>query len=70
MPHFFLEKRKINTVPLNVDKDTFYLGQNDGRPLRGPGLSEDAAYAVFFFLSNLSRWITGSSLVVDGGGLA
>lgn len=28
------------------------------------------AKAVFFFLSDLSRWVTGPSLVVDGGGLA
>ena len=61
---------KIQSEQLGIDTDTFYRGQNDARPLKGPGTPEDVAYAVFFFLSDLSRWITGSSLVVDGGGLA
>jgi NAD(P)-dependent dehydrogenase (short-subunit alcohol dehydrogenase family) len=52
------------------DTKAFYDSQNDGRPLKGPGTPEDVARAVFFFLSGLSRWITGTSLVVDGGGLA
>jgi len=61
---------KIQGEQLGIDTDTFYRGQNDARPLKGPGTPEDVAHAVFFFLSDLSRWITGSSLVVDGGGLA
>ena len=61
---------EIQSRQLGLDKDVFYRDQNDGRPLKGPGMPEDVAHAVFFFLSDLSRWITGSSLVVDGGGLA
>jgi hypothetical protein len=30
-------------------------------------LPSDIAYASLFFLSNESRWITGSELVIDGG---
>jgi NAD(P)-dependent dehydrogenase (short-subunit alcohol dehydrogenase family) len=33
----------------------------------GLGLPSDIAYASLFFLSNESRWITGSELVIDGG---
>ena len=61
---------EIQSRQLGLDKEIFYREQNDGRPLKGPGMPEDVARAVFFFLSGLSRWITGSSLVVDGGGQA
>lgn len=40
------------------------------RPLARVGVPEDIANAVLFFASNLSRWVTGAHLVVDGGGLA
>lgn len=33
----------------------------------GPGYPEDVAAAALFLLSPASRWITGTSLVVDGG---
>lgn len=61
---------EIQSRQLGIEKESFYNNQNDARPLKGPGTPEDVASAVFFFLSDLSRWITGSSLVVDGGGLA
>ena len=61
---------EIQSRQLGIDTDEFYGSQNDVRPLKGPGRPEDVAHAVFFYLSDLSRWITGSSLVVDGGGLA
>ena len=34
------------------------------------GQPEDIANAVVFFASDLSSWVTGATLVVDGGGLA
>jgi NAD(P)-dependent dehydrogenase (short-subunit alcohol dehydrogenase family) len=41
-----------------------------GRPLERIGTVEDVANAVLFFASKLSSWVTGSHLVVDGGGIA
>ena len=38
----------------------------DRHPL-GFGQPEDVAYAVGFLLSDAARWITGTTLVVDGG---
>lgn len=54
------------------------LGENEAdfmrdaadRPLRRCGVPMDVADAVLFFASDMSRWITGAHLVVDGGGLA
>jgi NAD(P)-dependent dehydrogenase (short-subunit alcohol dehydrogenase family) len=54
------------------------LGQNEqafmreaaNRPLARVGTPEDVANAVLFLASPMSTWITGATLVVDGGGLA
>lgn len=40
------------------------------RPLPRIGSPDDVANAVLFFASEMSNWVTGSVLVVDGGGLA
>ncbi len=40
------------------------------RPLARVGMPEDVANAVLFLASPMSTWITGTALVVDGGGLA
>lgn len=40
------------------------------RPLARIGAPEDVANAVLFLASDMSKWITGAHLVVDGGGLA
>src|SRR5579883_12982 len=40
------------------------------RPLQRIGTVEDVANAVLFLASDMAQWITGSCLVVDGGGLA
>jgi len=40
------------------------------RPLQRVGEPEDVAKAALFFASDLSAWVTGTHLVVDGGGLA
>ena len=36
-------------------------------PLKRFGQPEDVAYAIVYFLSDASSWVTGSSLVIDGG---
>jgi len=40
------------------------------RPLARVGVPQDVANAVLFLASPMSNWITGTALVVDGGGLA
>jgi len=40
------------------------------RPLGRLGTAEDVANAVLFFASDMSAWVTGAHLVVDGGGIA
>jgi len=40
------------------------------RPLARVGTPEDVANAVLFLASDMSSWVTGAHIVVDGGGLA
>lgn len=41
-----------------------------GRPIQRLGTVEDVANAVLFFASDMSTWVSGAHLVVDGGGTA
>jgi len=41
-----------------------------GRPLERLGTVEEVANAVLFLASGMSSWITGTHIVVDGGGIA
>jgi NAD(P)-dependent dehydrogenase (short-subunit alcohol dehydrogenase family) len=47
-----------------------FLGEASDRPIPRVGSPDDVANAVLFFACQLSAWVTGSILVVDGGGLA
>jgi NAD(P)-dependent dehydrogenase (short-subunit alcohol dehydrogenase family) len=47
-----------------------YLAQAAQRPLRRVGRPEDIAQAALYLASDASSFVTGTSLVVDGGGLA
>jgi NAD(P)-dependent dehydrogenase (short-subunit alcohol dehydrogenase family) len=40
------------------------------RPIQRLGTVDDVANVVLFFASDMSTWITGTHLVVDGGGIA
>jgi NAD(P)-dependent dehydrogenase (short-subunit alcohol dehydrogenase family) len=50
--------------------DAYLKDCGSGRPLGRIGLPEDIARAVLFFASDMSSWITGAFLSVDGGGNA
>lgn len=50
--------------------DEFLVDSAKGRPLERLGEPLDIAKAVLFLCSDLSTWITGTALVVDGGGIA
>ncbi len=47
-----------------------FMKEAANRPLRRVGTPDDVANAVLFLASDMSQWITGAFLVVDGGGLA
>ncbi len=47
-----------------------FLREAANRPLGRVGTVDDVANAVLFLVSPMASWITGASLVVDGGGLA
>ncbi|AZU60448.1 SDR family NAD(P)-dependent oxidoreductase [Neobacillus mesonae] len=55
---------------LNQQEDAFLVSSAKGRPLERLGTPRDIAKGVLFLASDLSAWITGTELVVDGGGLA
>lgn len=50
--------------------DAFLVESAKGRPLERLGTPLDIAKAVLFLCSDLSTWVTGTALVVDGGGIA
>lgn len=55
---------------LGENVEAFLKDSAKGRPLERLGIPEDIAYAVLFLASDMSQWITGTALVVDGGGIA
>ena len=54
----------------NVSEEEFLNSCGADRPIARIGQPEDIANAVLFLSSDLATWITGSALVVDGGGIA
>lgn len=55
---------------LNQDEGEFLRSSATGRPLNRIGTPQDIANAVLYLASDMSAWVSGSVLVVDGGGLA
>ncbi len=47
-----------------------FLAEAAARPLRRCGRPEEIARAVLYLASEASSFVTGTTLVVDGGGLA
>jgi len=54
---------------LGVDDKEFMKDAAD-RPLKRVGVPRDIANTVLYLASDLSAWVTGTSILVDGGGLA
>ena len=54
---------------LGIDEEAFMKEAAD-RPLNRVGSPQDVANAVLYLASDLSSWVTGTSIIVDGGGLA
>ena len=55
---------------LGFERDEFFKDSAVGRPLERIGLPEDIAKTVLYLSSDLSSWVTGAAIVVDGGGIA
>ncbi len=51
----------------NFDK---FIREASNRPISRIGKPEDIALAALFLASDMSKWITGTYILVDGGGLA
>jgi len=54
---------------LGIDEELFMEEAAD-RPINRVGKPEDVANAVLYLASDLASWVTGTSIIVDGGGLA
>lgn len=50
--------------------DNYIKSCYETRPIGRIGTPDDVANAVLFLVSDMSTWITGAYLVVDGGGIA
>lgn len=64
------EGRQTGIVTDDASMESYLKDCGSGRPLARIGLPEDIARAVLFFASDMSRWVTGAALSVDGGGNA
>jgi len=52
------------------EEEEKFMKDAANRPIPRVGTPEDVANTVLFFACDLSKWVTGASLVVDGGGIA
>ena len=56
----------VETKLVTTDDPDWFESQRARYPL-GVGQPEDVANATIFMLSNAARWITGTTLIMDGG---
>ncbi len=61
----FIKTNMLSEISSRFDVD--YLDKISNLHLLGLGTPEDVAAAAIFLLSDMSKWITGSELFVDGG---
>lgn len=52
------------------EEESEFIREAADRPLGRVGAPEDIANAVLYLASDMASWVTGTVLVVDGGGLA
>ena len=57
--HAFYKQGLITAEQLEIDKARYPLGRY-GEPI-------DIAHGIIYLLSDASSWVTGHSLVIDGG---
>jgi len=62
-----LLREEANQLQMNFEE---FIKEAAKRPIPRIGHPDDIANAVLYLASEMSRWVTGSVLVVDGGGLA
>ena len=55
---------------LGGDFDQEFMDECTDRPIARLGTVDDVANAVVFLASDMSSWVSGTHLVVDGGGIA
>lgn len=60
---------RSEAAQLGVNESEFMKKSAD-RPIPRIGVPEDVAKAALFLAGDLAAWVTGTSIVVDGGGLA
>ena len=75
---FFLQGIRSNCISAAMVKTPMYdaaaqqttteaMNEHINKYPLGVGLPEDVAYAAVFLLSDASRWITGTTITLDGG---
>ncbi|PHR26648.1 MAG: short-chain dehydrogenase [Desulfotalea sp.] len=67
-----LRDEGVQTGAVNdsVSENEYLAECGTDRPLKRIGMPIDIAQAVLYLASDLSGWVTGTALVVDGGGIA
>ena len=64
------EGRQTGVVKTEDMMDAYLEDCGTDRPLKRIGLPEDIARAVLYLASDMSSWVSGAALSVDGGGNA